>query len=313
MLFTPTSLIEFQHRFADEAACAAWLYEMRWRDGFVCPRCGNDKAWALETKAFTYECTRCHRQTSVTSGTVMHGSKLPLTVWFWAAFLMTTHSNGISALQLQGQLGLGSYKTAWLLCAKLRRAMVDSDRSPLQGLVEVDETAISCRSKQEPVMGGQGRSHQGKLLVAGAVEVDQRGRPGRLRLARIEDYSAKSLHLFVERSLAPTTIARTDGWSGYQGVGNTIPGLNHQPHTIGPMAAHIVLPWVHRAFSNLKTWGLGVYHGLRAKHLQTYLDEFVFRFNRRRNRHSAFKTILAIAVKKSPMTYNMLISPEQKG
>ncbi len=243
----------------------------------------------------------------------MHGSKLPLTVWFWAAFLMTTHSNGISALQLQGQLGLGSYKTAWLLCAKLRRAMVDSDRSPLQGLVEVDETAISCRSKQEPVMGGQGRSHQGKLLVAGAVEVDQRGRPGRLRLARIEDYSAKSLHLFVERSLAPTTIARTDGWSGYQGVGNTIPGLNHQPHTIGPMAAHFVLPWVHRAFSNLKTWGLGVYHGLRAKHLQTYLDEFVFRFNRRRNRHSAFKTILAIAVKKSPMTYNMLISPEQKG
>ncbi len=165
----------------------------------------------------------------------------------------------------------------------------------------------------EPVMGGQGRSHQGKLLVAGAVEVDQRGRPGRLRLARIEDYSAKSLHLFVERSLAPTTIARTDGWSGYQGVGDIIPGLNHQPHTIGPMAAHIVLPWVHRAFSNLKTWGLGVYHGLRAKHLQTYLDEFVFRFNRRRNRHSAFKTILAIAVSKSPMTYNMLISPEQKG
>ncbi len=160
----------------------------------------------------------------------MHGSKLPLTVWFWAAFLMTTHSNGISALQLQGQLGLGSYKTAWLLCAKLRRAMVDSDRSPLQGLVEVDETAISCRSKQEPVMGGQGRSHQGKLLVAGAVEVDQRGRPGRLRLARIEDYSAKSLHLFVERSLAPTTIARTDGWSGYHGVSNTIPGLNPTPY-----------------------------------------------------------------------------------
>ncbi len=286
---------------------------MRWRDGFVCPRCGNDKAWALETKAFTYECKRCHRQTSVTSGTVMHGSKLPLTVWFWAAFLMTTHSNGISALQLQGQLGLGSYKTAWLLCAKLRRAMVDSDRSPLQGLVEVDETAISCRSKQEPAMGGQGRSHQGKLLVAGAVEVDQRGRPGRGRLARIEDYSAKSLHVFAERSLAPSAIARTDGWSGYQGVSDIIPGLNHQPHTIGPMAAHIVLPWVHRAFSNLKTWGLGVYHGLRAKHLQTYLDEFVFRFNRRRNRHSAFKTILAIAVKKSPMTYNMLISPEQKG
>ena len=118
----PRSLIAFQRQFPDEAACAAWLVAARWPEGFVCPGCGGRRAWALATKAWTFECAGCGRQTSVTAGTVLHGSKLPLTVWFWAAYLMATHSNGISALQLQRQLGLGSYKSAWLLCAKLRRA-----------------------------------------------------------------------------------------------------------------------------------------------------------------------------------------------
>ena len=118
----PRSLIEFQGRFARESACAQYLFERRWPQGFVCPGCGGGRAWLLKTKAFTYECADCGRQTSVTAGTIMHASKPPLTIWFWAAFLMATHSNGISALQLQRQLGLGSYKSAWLLCAKLRRS-----------------------------------------------------------------------------------------------------------------------------------------------------------------------------------------------
>src|SRR5437016_11549727 len=115
----PKSLIEFQGRFATESECAEYLFERRWPQGFVCPGCGDGRAWLLKTKAFTYECAACGRQTSVTAGTVMHASKLPLTTWFWAAFLMATHSNGISALQLQSQLGLGSYRTAWMLCANL--------------------------------------------------------------------------------------------------------------------------------------------------------------------------------------------------
>ena len=127
----PKSLIEFQDRFATESACAEYLFERRWPEGFVCPGCGDGRAWLLKTKAFTYECADCGRQTSVTAGTIMHASKLPLTMWFWAAFLMATHSNGISALQLQSQLGLGSYRTAWMLCAKLRRAMVNPEREPL--------------------------------------------------------------------------------------------------------------------------------------------------------------------------------------
>jgi predicted RNA-binding Zn-ribbon protein involved in translation (DUF1610 family) len=305
----PRSLIEFQHRFPDEAACVAYLFAARWPDGFVCPSCGNTKAWQLQSKAWTYECAGCGKQTSVTAGTIMHHSKLPLTTWFWAAYLMATHSNGISALQLQRQLALGSYKTAWLLCAKLRRSMVAPGRERLTGLVEVDETEITCRSRHDPLTGGGGRSRQGKILVVGAVEVQDSGAgPGRIRLKEIRDYSAASLHAFLATDLVPGATAKTDGLPSYAGA----PGVHHDPHVIGKMAAHIVLPWVHRVFSNLKIWALGVYHGLRRKHVQSYLDEFVFRFNRRRARHAAFRSLLGIAAGHPPLSYNMLTLPEAK-
>ena len=128
----PDSLLAFQHMFPDDDACAAWLIEMRWPDGFVCPACGHEKGWALRRKAHTFECAGCRRQTSVTAGTILHASKLPLTLWFWAAYLMATHSNGISALQLQKQLGIGSYRSAWLLAHKLRASMVDPERQPFR-------------------------------------------------------------------------------------------------------------------------------------------------------------------------------------
>ena len=304
----PHSLIEFQQRFPDEAACAAYLMEARWPTGFVCPACGSVRGWALETKAWTHECAACGKQTSVTAGTVMHGSKLPLTVWFWAAYLMATHSNGISAVQLQSQLGLGSYKTAWMLAAKLRRAMVAPDRELLEGLIEVDETELPCRAKDDPLTGGGGRSHQGKILIVGAVEVID-DKPGRIRLSAIDDFSAASLHPFIEDNIEAGATAKTDGWSGYPGA----PGVTHEPHVVGSMAAHVILPWIHRVFSNLKVWALGVYHGLRRAHIQSYLDEFVFRFNRRYTRHAAFRTLLGIGLATKPITYKMLIAPEAQG
>ena len=263
----PKSLISFQRMFSDEAACAAWLFSMRWPEGFQCPGCGHDHGWALRAKAHTFECTSCHRQTSVTAGTILHGSKLDLTVWFWAAYLMATHSNGLSALQLQKQLALGSYRTAWMLAAKLRRAMVDPDRNPLSGLVEIDETSLPFRTKNDPAGGGPGRSHDGKLLVVGGIEVGDGNKPGRLRLAALTDYGAGSLNAFIARNIAPASTAKTDGWAGYAGV----PVNQHDPHVIGAMAAHLVLPWIHQMFSNLKGWARGVYHGLRRKYLQTYL------------------------------------------
>lgn len=304
----PRSLLEFQRRFPDDAACAAYLTAARWPDGFICPDCGGLRACLLTTKAHTYQCSTCHKQTSVTAGTVMHGSKLTLTVWFWAAYLMATHSNGISARQLWRQLGLGSYKSAWLLCAKLRRAMVSPGRDLLSGLVEVDETQISYRTKDDPLVGGGGRSAEGKLQVAAAVELQGKG-PGRVRLAVINDASATSLRAFLKASIADGATIKTDGWSGYPGA----PGLTHEPHVVGKMAAHIILPWVHRIFSNLKTWALGVYHGLRKEHLQAYLDEFVFRFNRRHTPHAAFRSLLAISLAIKPVTYKMLIAADQEG
>ena len=301
----PTSLLDFQRRFADDAACATWLGKARWPSGFRCPACAHEKGWPHGGKRFTYECANCGKQTSVTAGTIMHGSKLPLTVWFWAVYLMATHSNGVSALQLQKQLALGSYKSAWLLCAKLRRAMCNPNRNPLSGLVEVDETEIPLRSKDDPLTGGGGRSAQGKLLVAGAVEIGDGG-PGRIRLAAIRNFSAASLHGFIGTHVEKGATIKTDGWAAYPGV----PDVVHEPHVVGSMAAHVLLPWTHRVFSNLKTWALGVYHGLRRPHLQSYLDEFVFRFNRRRSRHAAFSSLLSIALAAKPITYNMLIEPE---
>ena len=186
--------------------------------------------------------------------------------------------------------------------------MVAPGRCPLAGLVEVDETEIACRSKNNPLTGGGGRSHQGKMLVVGAVEIEDGGAgPGRIRLAEVPDYSADSLHPFIAQNLATGATAKTDGWPAYPGA-----GVRHEPHVIGKMAAHVVLPWVHRIFSNLKVWALGVYHGLRRRHLQSYLDEFVFRFNRRRTRHAAFRSLLGIAADHPPLTYQMLISPEAK-
>src|SRR5689334_15832987 len=195
----PRSLPAFEARFPDEAACARWLFEQRWPEGFRCPACGHAKSWELGRERLTVQCTACERQVSVTAGTLWHRSHLPLRTWFLAAWLMATHKNGISARQLWKQLGLGSDKTAWLLVRKLRRAMVDPDREPLAGLVEVDETSVPFRAKGEPVRPG--RSHDGKLPIAGAVEIEGKG-PGRIRPAVIGDYSAATLGAFVTGNVA---------------------------------------------------------------------------------------------------------------
>jgi transposase-like protein len=310
----PRSLCEFQRQFPDDAACAEYLVSVRWPDGFRCPACDKAKAWRLACRArLTFACAACGKEISVTAGTIMHRSHLPLSIWFWAAYLLATHSNGMSALQLQSELGIGSYKTAWLLAMKLRRAMVAPGRSPLAGLAEVDETTIPYRTKDDPPASGQGRSHDGKLLIAGAVEIKSEKKArltlGRVRLVPITDYRADTLHTFMKDNIAPGSVAKTDGLASYPGA----PDIAHEPHVVGPMAAHIVLPAIHRVFSNLKTWALGVYHGLRRKHLKAYLDEFTFRFNRRKSRHAAFATLLGIATPIKPASYKRLIASGSTG
>ena len=299
----PPSLQQFMADFADDAACADWLERRRWPDGFVCPCCHARKGWKLETKPWTFECARCGKQTSVTAGTILHGTHLPLRTWFIAAHLVATHSNGVSALQLQGKLGIGSYKAAWLLLHKLRKSMVDPDRDPLAGMVEVDETSIAFRTKDDPVAGGQGRSHDGKILIVGAVESIEGGKAGRIRLSLIGDYCGKTLKDFIAANTASGSTILTDGFSSYPGMNDRY----HEPKVVGTMAAHVLLPWIHRVFSNLKRLSLGVYHGFRKAHIQAYLDEFVFRWNRRRHYRSAFDTLLGIGLRTSPMDYWTLI------
>src|SRR5207245_4843634 len=251
----PRSLPEFERRFPDEAACAEWLLEHRWERGFACPECGHGRFWRLGRKALTLQCKACRRETSVTAGMVMHRSHLPLKVWLTAAWVAATHRNGMSARQLWLQLGLGSHKSAWLLLRKLRAAMVDPDREPLGGLVEVDETSLPFRGEGEPARPG--RSHDGKLLIAGAVEIKGKG-PGRTRLAVIGDYSAVALGAFVAAAIAAGSTVVSDGWSGYARLKEG----KHDPRVVGDAPAHAVLPWLHRVFANAKRGALGVSHGL---------------------------------------------------
>jgi transposase-like protein len=304
------SLAEFQKSFPDEESCAAFLFKRRWPDGFVCPGCGKRRAVSVKARPRLHECLECGRQTSVTAGTAMHRSKLALTTWFWAAHLMTTHSNGMSARQFGDQLGV-TYKTAWLLTQKLRRSMVDPNREPLEGVVEVDQAEIPFRAGDTFFDPG----NAGKILIAGAVEVIDRDtheakprrkganyldtRSGRLRLAMIADNSAASIEAFVRTNVKPGTTLLTDGHRSYPGLTD----YRHDPRVVGKMAGHIVLPWSHRAFSLLKRWALGTYHGLRRKHVDTYLNEFVFRYNRRFYRHVSFETLLGLTARHEPASY----------
>jgi transposase-like protein/Zn ribbon nucleic-acid-binding protein len=309
----PRSLIEFQDTYRDEDACIRYLVERRWPNGFVCPACGSMKAWQLNGRP-VWECRECGRQTSLTAGTLMAKTKLALRVWFWAAYLMTTHSNGLSALQLTNQLGL-NYRTAWLLEAKLRRAMVNPERALLSGLVEIDQAEIPFRQKNSPNdVGG----HDGMITVVGAVEVVDRKtgatprwkpgrkllntRPQRVRLQVISNNTATTLEAFVRETVATGTVVLTDRHGGYSGL--KAMGYRHYPYLVGPMAAHVVLPWIHRVFTLLKRWGLGVYHGVRRKHVQEYLDEYTFRFNRRKWRKVSFEKILGLTAIYGPIHFH---------
>jgi transposase-like protein len=293
--------MDFLERFATEAACLEYLAASRWPEGFVCPGCGARTAWVLERRHL-WQCTSCAQQTSVTAGTVMHKTHLPLRVWFWAAYLVATHHPGISAKQLQRQLGLSRYETAWLILHKLRRAMVAPERGTLRGDVEVDECWI----------GGLEPDHKGrvpgeKTLVAVAIEVRGRG-SGRLRLAPVPDASGPTLQAFVYATVAPGAIVHTDGWRSYNKIATR--GYEHRPRsqrTARPDDDPI-LPRAHRAISNLKTWLAGTHRGVSREHLPVYLNEYVFRHNRRKTPMAAFQTLLGLSTQHAPSTYTQITS-----
>ena len=301
----PKSLREFQTKFASEEACRAYLALCRWPDGFVCPRCGDRSVYEL-LEFRRWQCVACRYQVSLTAGTVLHNTRTPLTAWFWAAYLMTTDKRGISALLLQRQLALSRYETAWMMLHKLRRSMVNTSREPLWGDVEVDETWVG--GQQSGLRGS--RQLKGRKAALVIVAVEKRGKAsGRVRMAVIPDFKSLTLNAFVQQNVAPGSTIYTDGLKSFTGFEQA--GFRHIPRT-QPLqtdlrkGAKSVVPLADRAIGNLQQWLIGTYHGVSRDQLQVYLDEFVFRHNRRQHPMAAFQTLLGLGAGHKPAPYQQI-------
>ena len=219
----PQTLRQFQLLFATDDACHEYLSRCRWPEGYKCPRCGNPRAYALGNLG-RWKCVACSHQTSLTSGTILHNTKTPLTLWFWAAYLMTTDKRGVSALLLQRQLGIRCYETAWMMLHKLRRAMVNLAREPLHGDVEIDETWVG--GTQAGLRGS--RQLKGRKAALVVVAVEKRGKAsGRIRMEVIPDFTKKTMNSFIQRNVTPGSIIYTDGLKSFDGLVEA--GFKHVP------------------------------------------------------------------------------------
>ncbi len=290
----PQTIVEFRERFATEQACEKYLIGLRWSDGFVCPQCGTKKAWQMERGL--YWCCSCGYQASVTAGTLFHDTHKPLRLWFEAMWYVTSQKSGVSALGLQRVLGLGSYHTAWNWLHKLRRAMVRPGRDRLTGTVEVDEIFIGGERS-----GKRGRGAEGKALVVIAAQEGEKG-IGRIRMRRVADASGESLEPAVWEMLEPGSVVRTDGWRGYNGLAEL--GYQHQVVSKQPDLGDNLLPLVNRVASLLQRWLLGTHQGaVQHSHLEYYLDEYTFRFNRRssKSRGLLFYRLISQAIDLGPV------------
>lgn len=288
----PKTLIEFRERFVSDDDCLRYVASLRWPDGFRCPRCGHSEAWT--TKRGLYQCQKCRHQSSITAGTIFHDTRKPLKLWFEAMWHITSQKYGANALGLQRVLNLGSYHTAWKWLHRLRRAMVRPDRDKLYGTIEVDETYIGGERS-----GKRGRGAENKTLVVIAVE-DRAGQLGkgigRIRLKRIPDASGESLVDFIRTHVSFGTHIRTDGWRGYESLNEE--GYKHI--VVGSKELNIA----HLVAALLKRWLLGTYQGaVRPTQLDYYLDEYTFRFNRRKSaaRGKLFYRLVQQAVITSPV------------
>ena len=303
----PRSVGEFQAWFRTDADCLDYLEWLRWPAGFVCPACGEDEGWRLADARF--KCSGCGGRTSVTAGTIFDRTRTPLTVWFTACWLFASGKDGISALSLKRTLEIGSYQTAWAMLHRLRSVLVRPGRERLTGIVEVDETYIGGR---EPGLRG-GRAKGKKVLTGIAVEIKEPKGYGRCRMAPLADASSASLHSFVTDHVEPGATVITDGWQGYHGLEKL--GYGHEPRSQSAARARgedlgKLLPAVHRVASLAKRWLLGTHQGsVDDAHLPSYLNEFVFRFNRRhsRSRGMVFFRVLELAVGHDPVRYGDII------
>jgi len=308
----PGTLAEFVVRFSNEEACAELLRRWKYGDrGFQCPRCGGHDAWFLPSRRLD-ECRACHKQVSLTAGTVMHGTRKPLRLWFLAMYLFVSSKQGISALELQRELGLAKYQTAWTWLHKLRHAVASRPTAPLQGHIEIDETWEGGLRRGKP---GRPKVGDRSALVMGAVEVSPaHACIGRVRLASIENGSAAVARAFFKEHIEGGTVLFSDDWRSYRQPAEDL-DLDHRPTNISKsdQDAHEVLPAIHRVFSLIHRVLMGTFQGgVRRKYLPSYLAEYEFRFNRRtsKRRGLLFQRLLSCATRRSPPSYWEIIGRE---
>ena len=288
----PRNQREFDALVASEEECQRYLSQIRWPEGFVCPACGHRRAWAVRSR--WQECASCGRQTSLTAGTMFQDTRSPLRTWFQAIWYVTGQKHGASALGLQRVLGLGSYHTAWAWLHRLRRAMVRPGRERLSGVVQVDE---SFWGGKRP--GKRGRGAEGKSVILAAVEHTGR-RLGRIRLVRVDYTRGETLVGTLQMLVEPGSCIETDGLLAYRALAKA--GYRHI--VIRAESREELLPQVHLVISLVKRWLLGTHQGaVHASHLDYYLEEFTFRFNRRtsHSRGLLFRRVLEHAVQLSPV------------
>ena len=296
------SLRDFLKLYGTDQQCAQALFQSRWPEGFRCPACGYHKYCQLHTRK-VFQCIRCKHQASLTAGTLFENTKLPLSTWFLAIYLLTQSKNGISAMDLKRQLGV-SYNTAWMLKHKLMQAMRERDDSqPLGGIVEMDDAYLGG----EAVGGKRGRGAARKTPFLAAAQVSEDGRPQRLRLSPVVGFRRRAVQAWAQQHLRPGTLVRSDGLACFRGV--QAAGCEHQPRVTGGGKGSCETPgltWVNTLLGNVKRSIDGTYHACDARYAGRYLAEFAYRFNRRYQLVDLVPRLAYVALRTAPLPYRLL-------
>ncbi len=292
--------LEFQKYFSSEDVCREHLFKIRWPNGFQCPVCSHSRAYKV-SKRHLFECAECGYQVSVTAGTVMHKTRTSLIVWFWVIYLVSNDKRGTSASQLSQQFGI-SYPTAWLILHKIRKSMGDRDEKyMLSGIVKMDNTLIGA-----PTEGGKRGRGTEKTKVVVSLSITKVGHPLFLKMYVVDDLKATTLSKVACSAIAPGTNVSTDLFRSYNQLSKD--GYNHLPQEFNHKDNPDHLKWLHTIISNAKAFIAGTYHGLGPKHLQSYLNEFCYRFNRRKFKGQLFNRLLNACVSTNTITYNELVN-----
>lgn len=292
--------LEFQIKFPTEEACRNHLFQIRWPEGFRCPVCNHDRAYEITTRHL-FECVQCGHQVSVTAGTIMHKTRVSLKIWFWVIYLIANDKRGISANQVAQQFGI-SYPTAWLMLHKIRKAMRDRDAIYfLADIVEMDDTFMGA-----PTEGGKRGRGTEKTKVVASLSLNKSGHPLYVKMKVVDNIKSSTLAEIVDETIVPGTKISTDLYRSYNRLQKE--GYLHLPKEFNSEDNPDHLRWLHTIISNAKAFIAGTYHGLGPKHLQPYLNEFCYRFNRRKFKGQLFNRLLNACVSTPTVTFKDIVS-----